>query len=94
MLALEAPTLGDVIGTELEQQDFWVVPPAPQDTALSLVARSVRDTTAENLESDYYDAGVLKGLLSLKPFLRTEARLVELVCRDRPHEHVRLTRSS
>ncbi len=91
VLDLEAPTLGEVIGPELRQQDFWVSPPAPEDTALSFVARSVHDTTAENLESDYYDAGVLRSLLNLKPFLRSEARSVQLTARGRPHEHVVLT---
>jgi hypothetical protein len=90
-LDIEAPMLGEVIGTELQQQDFWLTPPAAEDTAISLVARSVRDATAEVLESDYYDAGVLKGLLGFKPFLKTEARSVELFCGDRSREHTVLT---
>ena len=88
VLNLEAPTLAEVIGTELQQQDFWAKAPAPHDTAISLIAQSVRDTTAENLESDYYDAGVLKSLLNLKPFLKTQAQSLEVVSQERPQEHI------
>jgi len=91
VLDIEAPALGEVIGTELQQQDFWLTPPAAEDTALSLVAKSVRDTTAENLESDYCDAGVLAGLLGFKPFLKPDGRSIEFRCDGRPHEDVRLT---
>ena len=48
--------------------------PAASDTAITLFARSVHDTTAENLESEYYDAGLLSSLLDLKPFFKTEAK--------------------
>jgi hypothetical protein len=91
VLEIEAPTLGDVIGSDLQQQDFWTRAPAPTDTALSLFSRSVRDTTAENLESEYYDSGVLRALLALKPLFKTEAKCVELSAKGRPEEHVILT---
>src|SRR6266566_9189372 len=74
VLDFEAPELGDVVGAELQQQDFWVKAPSSSDTALTLFARSVHDATAENLESEYYDAGVLSSLLNLKPFFKTEAK--------------------
>ena len=76
---------------ELQQPDFWITPPSPSDTALSLFAKSVRDTTAENLESDFYDAGVLKSLLGFKPFLRNQAKSVEIMARTASQEHVTLT---
>jgi hypothetical protein len=91
ILDLEAPKLGDIIGSDLQQQDFWVNAPAPTDTALTLFARSVHDTTAENLESEYYDAGLLSSLLDLKPFFKSEAQEVELVARGRPKERTTLT---
>ncbi|MBI2927892.1 MAG: hypothetical protein HYY24_19555 [Verrucomicrobia bacterium] len=91
VLDLEAPTLGDVLGAGLQQQDFWNQPPAPDDTALSLFAKSVRDTTAENLESEFYDAGVLRALLNLKPFFKSEAKSAELTAPGRPQEHVVLS---
>lgn len=86
VLNLEAPTLGETVGDQLAQQDMWFTPPTAEDTALSLVSRSVRDTTAENLESDAYDAGVLNGLLELKPFLK-KAQRIELRALSRPKEN-------
>ena len=91
ILDIEAPMLGDVIGQELQQPDFWIKPPEPSDTALSLFAKSVHDTTAENLESDFYDAGVLKSLLAFKPFLKNQAKCVEISANGRTNEHVKLT---
>src|SRR5438046_1446648 len=58
----------------------------PQDTAISLVAKSVRDATAEDLESDYYDGGVLRSLLGFKSFLRSHANQIELHAEGRPQE--------
>jgi len=93
VLDFEAPELGDVIGADLQQQDFWVRPPAAGDTAITLFARSVHDTTAENLESEYYDAGLLSSLLDLKPFFKTEAKSVELFAKGRPQENLTLSMS-
>ncbi|MBI5685848.1 MAG: hypothetical protein HZC54_12315 [Verrucomicrobia bacterium] len=85
VLNLEAPTLGETVGDQLAQQDMWFTPPSADDTVFSLVSRSVRDTTAENLESNAYDAGVLNGLLELKPFLK-KAQRIELRAHGRPKE--------
>ncbi|HCE45446.1 MAG TPA: hypothetical protein DET40_18050 [Lentisphaeria bacterium] len=79
VLAFEAPLLGETMGSMVGQQDFWIKPPAPNDTAFSIISKSVRDTTSENLESDYYDEGVLRSLLDLKHFLKTRAETIELV---------------
>jgi hypothetical protein len=91
IIYLEARPLAAVIGSEIQQPDFWMTAPAPSDTALSLFARSVRDATAEVLESDYYDAGVLRGLLGLKSLLKNEVTSIELVAEGRPDEGVTLT---
>jgi hypothetical protein len=90
-LDFEAPTLGEVIGSDLLQMDFWGKPLNSEDTALTLFARSVQDATAENLESDYYDAGVLKSLLGFKSLLKSEVKALELVAPGRPQEQVSLT---
>lgn len=93
ILDIEAPTLGEVIGEELHQQDFWTKPPAITDTALTIFSRAVRDTTAEDVESEYYDSGVLRGLLVLKTFFKNEASSVELIAAERPDENVKVTMS-
>lgn len=93
VLSLDAPQLGGVIGDELRQQDFWITPPSPGDTALTLFAKSLHDTTKENLESDYYDSGVLKGLLSFKRFMKTDVSTIEILSKARPADRISLTSS-
>lgn len=78
VLAIEAPSFGDTIGSHLQSQEHAFIQVTPTDTALSLVSKSVRDATAENLESNYYDTGVLNGLLELKGFFKSYANTVEL----------------
>ena len=78
VLAIEARTFGDTIGSHLQNQEQGFNQVLPTDTALSLVGKSVKDATAENLESNYYDAGVLNSLLELKGFFKTYANTVEL----------------
>jgi hypothetical protein len=90
VLEIEAPLLGETVGDRIAQQDMWYTPPSPNDTAFTLLSRSVRDTTAENLESDYYDGGVLSGLLALKPVLKTEATSIELRAKARRAENFKL----
>lgn len=90
VLAIEAPMLGETAEDEIQQQDFWYVVPRPDDTALTLLARSVHDTTAELLDSDAYDAGILDSLLEFKSFLKSSAKQVELRCVSRPREHFKL----
>ena len=88
VLDIEAPTLGDALGTDLQQPDFWSPVPAPTDTALSFLSRSIHEATSGNLESEYYDAGVLSSLLALKPFFKVEAHSVELIGCGRAQENV------
>ncbi len=90
VLDLEAPVLGETALEQIAEQDLWYSKPAPEDTALTLLSRSVRDTTAENLESDTYDAGVLEGLLSFESILRNFAQRIEFDSDERPQEHFEL----
>ena len=92
VLDIEAPTLGDAIGEQLQQQDFWVSPPAASDTAFTLVVKSVNDATAEDLESEYYDGGVLGSLLGLKAFVEKENQSLELRAVGRPGENFTVRR--
>ncbi len=94
VLSLDAPQLGEVIGDELRQQDFWVAPPEPEETAISLVVKSFQDTTKENLESDYYDAGVLNSLLSFRRFMKADVSSVEISAKGRPLDRIAMTPSS
>lgn len=83
VLEMEAPTIKEAIPDQIIQQDIWGKAPEPDDTAISFISRSVRDMSAENLESDYYDAGVLSSLLELKPFLSGRANAIKIQCDER-----------
>jgi hypothetical protein len=86
VLDIEAPLLKDAIPDQIVQQNLWNKAPEPQDTAISFISRSVRDTSIENLESDYYDSGVLASLLEMKPFLSDYASLIKVHCGGRASE--------
>lgn len=90
VLSIEAPVLGETAKERIQQQDFWYIAPEPEDTALTLLSKSVHDTTAEALDSDTYDGGVLDGLLQFKPFLKNSAKKIELKCVSRPKERFEL----
>jgi hypothetical protein len=85
-VALEAPVLADVLGEELAQAEMFGGRQEAADTAISLFARSLRDTTAENLESEFYDAGVLKAILQFRHFFHKSATSIELRSPSRPAE--------
>ena len=86
VLSIEAPFLGVTAKDEIRQQDIWYVVPKPEDTAFTLLSRSVHDTTAEILDSDTYDRGILDSLLQFKPFLKGYADRIELRCKTRGRE--------
>jgi hypothetical protein len=89
-LNIEAPFLASTAKEQIRQQDLWHVVPQSDDTAFTLLAKSVHDTTAGELESDSYDRGILESLLLFKPFLKTYADKIELRCPTRPKEHFKL----
>ena len=90
VLDLEAPELGDTAPDQIRDQDLWYTKPVSEDTALTLLYRTVRDTTAEDLESNTYDAGVLDGLLSFQSLVASFAECVELESPERSIEHFRI----
>ncbi len=90
ILALEAPKLKNTIPDMIVQQDLCGAAPEPQDTAISFIGRSVADMCAENLESDYFDYGVLSSLQELKPFLSDHAPIISIHCEERPSENFKI----
>jgi hypothetical protein len=90
VLNIEVPFLGVTAKDEIQQQDLWYVVPKPDDTAFTLLSRSVHDTTAEILDSDTYDRGVLDSLLEFRQFLRGYADKVELRCKSRRDEQFQI----
>jgi hypothetical protein len=90
VLDIEAPILGETAREQIVEQDLWYSKPSQEDTAISLLSKSIKDTTSENLESDTYDAGVLEGLLSFESVLKNFAKQIEIESEERPEEHFEL----
>lgn len=86
----DAPLLGETAAALIQQQDFWYTSPADEDTGLSLLSRSVRDTVSENADSNAYDTGVLDGLLAFEGFLKKFANGIVFESPQRPHENLSL----
>jgi len=68
-LVFDAPTLGEVASEQISQPDLWEKVPAPDETALTVLAKSVADAEREYLDSERYDLGVLDTLLGFKRIL-------------------------
>jgi len=89
-LEIEAPTLAESAPQQVRQQNLWYTLPDPEDTALSLLSRSVSEATSERLESEYYDRGVLSALLSFKPLLGKYFDGLEMISPDRTRDGFRI----
>jgi hypothetical protein len=92
-ILLEAPPLGDTAPDQIKQQDFWFTKPTPEDTAITLVSRSVREVLSQNYESYAYDKGVLDGLLSFDTFFKTYGDKLTVQANGRPAENFSLSSS-
>ncbi len=87
---LEVPELGETAPEQIKQQDLWYSKPTPNDTAISLLSRSVREAVSENLESNAYDKGVLDGLLSFESFFKSFGNKLVVQAPKRPIENFSL----
>ncbi len=91
-LDIQAPTLEEAAPEQIRQQDLWYTFPEPDDTAVSLLSKSISEVTSEHLESEYYDSGVLKALLSFDSVLKEYATEFEVDSKDRPKEHFKISK--
>lgn len=87
---IEAPQLGETAPEQIKQQDLWYSKPTAEDTAISLLSRSVREAVSENLESNAYDKGVLDGLLSFESFFTTHGKRLIVQSAKHPDENFSL----
>lgn len=74
ILELEAPVLGEAIPEQFIQKKLWEDVIKPDDTAITLLSKSIIDATSEDVESDYFDVGVLDALLSFKSITKHYAK--------------------
>ena len=85
-ILVDAPLLGETAPDQIKQQDLWFSKPTPEDTAITLVSRSVQEVVSQNLESYAYDKGVLDGLLSFDTFFKTYGDKLIVEANGRPTE--------
>lgn len=75
VLPIEVPQLGESAPAVLEQEDLWLEKPSPDDTALSLLGRAVKDIASLNRESQRIDRGVLRAMEEFGGVVRDDRRL-------------------
>ena len=90
ILEIEAPILLESAPEQVQQRDLWYTLPEPQDTSISIFVKSVVEAISENIESEYYDQGVLESLLAFKPLLDNYLDEIEVSSQERPKEAFRL----
>ena len=90
-IRVEAPPLGETAPDQIKQQDLWFSKPTPEDTAITLVSRSVKEVISQNFESYAYDKGVLDGLLSFEIFFKTYGDKLIVQASGRPAENFSLS---
>jgi hypothetical protein len=93
VLEIEVPTLEESAPEQVRQQDLWYSMPNPEDTALTLLSRSVQDAVSERLESENFDRGVLSALLAFKPPLEKYLDEFEVVSQNRPKDGFKIGRA-
>lgn len=90
VLQVEAPTFAESAPEIVQQLNLWSVPlkPAlkPKDTAISILSKSIHDATGGNVESEYYDRGVLESFISFRSLLKEHVENIQIECQSRPTE--------
>lgn len=94
VLEIEAPTLGSVAEEQIRQTDLWNNVPLPEETAITLLTRSVNDAEQEDLDSEKYDRGVLETLLGFKRLLDGKDLRIELHSEQRKSDRFTLDKLS
>ena len=86
ILRFESPRLGDAAPALYEQQQFWPTLPAPQDTAIDLLADVLADVAAGNPDSDRFDPPLLRQLVRFRRALKQGFEAIEVLGQRHPPE--------
>lgn len=92
VIELEAPVLKEAIPEQFIQRKSEAEPISPDDTALTLLSRSMADASAENMESDYFDSGVLDALLAFNTVTTKYAKELKITSRTKGEDNFRISR--
>jgi len=90
VLVFEAPTLGSVAEEQIKQPDLWNRVPSPDETAITVLSKTIADAENENLDSDNLDRGVLETLTEFKRLLNGTDVKIELTSEKRKQDRFRL----
>lgn len=92
IIELEAPVLTETMPEYFEQKKLWqddVI--GPEDSALSLLSKSVSDASAENSDSDYLDSGVLDALMAFKSVTPSYASEITILSEKKNTDNFRIS---
>ncbi|MCK4766215.1 MAG: hypothetical protein KAW12_28730 [Candidatus Aminicenantes bacterium] len=90
VLELEAPLLGETLPEPHLPPKLWENFIKPDDTAISLLSKSFSDAAAENMESDYFDVGVLNALLSFNSITTKYAEEVRISSKTKTKDNFKI----
>jgi hypothetical protein len=91
VIELEAPVLKEAIPGQIIQRKLAENSIGPDDTALTLLSRSISDAAAENMESDYFDPGVLDALLSFSTITNKYAKELKVTSKTKVGDNFRIS---
>lgn len=92
VITLEAPLLIDSMPEYFEQKKLWQEDVInPDESALSLLSKSVADVSAENRDSDYFDTGVLDALLAFKSITPSYASEISIVSKKKSSDNFKIS---
>lgn len=78
ILELEVPVLKETIPSYFQQKKIWEEKIHSDDTAISLFSKSINDISIGNIESDFYDLGVLNTFQRFGSILKDYAKELEI----------------
>lgn len=73
IVEIEAPQLGETAKEKIAQLNLYSFVPEPNDTAITVWAKSYKDAVKEKYESEIVDRGLLSSMISFKDYLNKYA---------------------
>ncbi len=87
ILHLEAPILGEAAEELYQQQALWDTKPAPQDTAIHVLARVMKDVRTGDAGSPLYDLHLLKQISHIHALFEHQLIAMDLPQNNNPRMH-------
>ena len=91
IIDIDAPVLNELIPSHSDQKEIFDNWLAQDDTALTLLSKSISDAVAENNESNFLDAGVLNALLSFRSITKNYAQELRISSNMKKSDNFRIS---